>query len=64
MRLSDINTSIEDIKEGTAKYLGYVLNDYREFNMHVAGDSIYGYSHYENYEYGKTAENNYIEERK
>ena len=64
VRLSDINTAIEDIKEGNAKYLGYVLNDYREFNMHVAGDSIYGYSHYENYEYGKTAENNYIEERK
>ena len=64
VRLSDINTAIEDIKEGNAKYLGYVLNDYREFNMHVTGDSIYGYSHYENYEYGKTAENNYIEERK
>lgn len=52
VRIADINTAIDDIKEGNANYFGYVLNDYREFNMHIAGDSVYGYSNYENYEYG------------
>ncbi len=62
VRIADINTAIEDIKEGSADFFGYVLNDYREFNMHVAGDSIYGYGNYDNYEHSdkeadsKTAE--------
>ena len=54
VRITDINTAINDIKEGDANYLGYVLNDYREFNMHVAGENVYGYGSYENYEYGNT----------
>ena len=54
VRITDINTAINDIKEGDANYLGYVLNDYREFNMHVAVENGYGYGSYENYEYGNT----------
>lgn len=64
VRLADINTAIDDIKEGNANYFGYVLNDYREFNMHVAGESVYGYGNYENYEYGNNAVTNKVEERK
>lgn len=57
VRIADINTAIEDIKEGNAAYLGYVLNDYREFNMHVAGNSVYGYGNYENYDYENNGSN-------
>lgn len=64
VRLADINTAIDDIKEGNSKYFGYVLNDYREFNIHVSGDNIYSFGNYDNYDYGKTAVNNQIEERK
>lgn len=64
VRLADINTAIDDIKDGSANYLGYVLNDYREFNMRVTGDNVYGYGNYENYEYGKAVTNSKVEERK
>ena len=53
VRISDINAAISDIKEGNSNYLGYVLNDYRELNMQVTGESIYSYGNYDNYEYGK-----------
>lgn len=64
VRLADINTAIDDIKDGSANYLGYVLNDYREFNMRVTGDNVYGYGNYDNYEYGKAVTNSKVEERK
>lgn len=64
VRLADINTAIDDIKDGSANYLGYVLNDYREFNMRVTGDNVYGYGNYDNYEYGKAATSSKVEERK
>lgn len=64
VRLADINTAIDDIKDGSANYLGYVLNDYREFNMRVTGDNVYGYGNYDNYEYGKAVTSSKVEERK
>lgn len=64
VRLTDINTAIDDIKDGSANYLGYVLNDYREFNMRVTGDNVYGYGNYDNYEYGKAVTSSKVEERK
>ena len=64
VRLADINTAIDDIKDGSANYLGYVLNDYREFNMRVTGDNVYGYGNYDNYEYGKAVASSKVEERK
>lgn len=64
VRLADINTAIDDIKDGSANYLGYVLNDYREFNIRVTGDNVYGYGNYDNYEYGKAVTSSKVEERK
>lgn len=64
VRLADTNTAIDDIKDGSANYLGYVLNDYREFNMRVTGDNVYGYGNYDNYEYGKAVTSSKVEERK
>ena len=69
IRLSGMNMVISDIDRpliikvasiaAAHTQVYFIDNEY-----YFGGDSIYGYSHYENYEYGKTAENNYIEERK
>ncbi len=54
VRIAHINDAIEEVKEGKSEYLGFVVNDYRGFNMRLLGQSAYGgYGKYGyNYGYG------------
>ena len=50
VRTSDIVDAVDEIKEGKAEYIGFVVNNYRDFNYNFSGQSIYNYGNYA-YEY-------------
>lgn len=47
VRITDINDTVELLKEGQTEFLGYVLNGFRETHLGSAGR--YGYGKYGNY---------------
>lgn len=50
VRISDINDTVEMLKEGNTEFLGYVLNGFDKFDL--SGQSGYGYGKYGYGKYG------------